>query len=74
MFGRDQTRNPVSPEKGAATFWKVEQKDDKGRVIEPARNMKWTARLGAISYGDPVIANGRTATAAPTRPRIRLAA
>jgi outer membrane protein assembly factor BamB len=58
MLGRDQTRNPVSPEKGAAAFWQVEKRDDQGGVIQPARNIKWTARLGAVSYGDPVIANG----------------
>ena len=37
MFGRNQTRNPVSPEKGAPVEWDVKS----------GRNIKWKAKLGS---------------------------
>lgn len=48
MFGRDRTRNPVSPEKGAPVEWDVKS----------GRNIKWKAKLGSMTFSDPVIANG----------------
>src|SRR5262245_65383611 len=54
MFGRDRTRNAVSPEKGAPADWQVETRDKK----TPARNILWSAKLGSISMGGPVISNG----------------
>ncbi len=48
MLGRDKTRNPVSPEKGAPVEWD----------IKTGRNVKWRAALGWVSMDDPVIADG----------------
>src|SRR5262245_26107154 len=52
MFGRDRTRNAVSPEAGAPTNWQVRTGD------RPARNVKWAAQLGSRSMGGPVVAGG----------------
>src|SRR5208337_3332552 len=58
-FGRDRTRNFVSPEKGAPTDWQVEVKNrDTGAIQKAARNIKWSAELGSRSLGGPVIADG----------------
>lgn len=57
MWGRDQTRNPVSPERGAPADWQVEWKKA-GKVVQEARNIKWSAALGSVSMGGPVVANG----------------
>jgi outer membrane protein assembly factor BamB len=54
MRGRDHTRNPVSPEKNAPTYWQVGNTRNK----QKPRNIRWSARLGTVSWGDPVIANG----------------
>lgn len=48
MLGRDKTRNPVSPEKGAPVEWDV----------TTGRNIKWRAPLGYIAWADPVVAGG----------------
>src|SRR6185503_4679315 len=58
MFGRDQTRNAVSPEKNPPVSWMVEV-DPQGQPL-PGRgqNVKWIARLGDLSFGAPVVANG----------------
>ena len=40
MLGRDQTRNAVSPEKGAPVDWDV----------KTGKNIKWTARLGSMMF------------------------
>jgi outer membrane protein assembly factor BamB len=59
MPGRDRTRNPVSPESGAPADWQVEARDPKtGAVERPARNVKWSAKLGSRSLGGPVVAGG----------------
>jgi outer membrane protein assembly factor BamB len=58
MFGRDSTRNPVSPEKGTPIFWRPERRDDEGQRIQPALNVRWTGALGSLTAGDPVVANG----------------
>ena len=60
MFGRDATRNAVSPEKNAPTDWDVGEFDRKtGRWVKAkARNIKWTAQLGSQTMGDPVVAGG----------------
>lgn len=72
MRGRDRTRNPVSLEKGAPVDWQVA-----GRVAKPGqnpRNIRWSARLGDCSWGDPVIANGLvwvgTSNSHPRDPKI----
>lgn len=54
MFGRSATRNPVSPEKHPPLWWRVADED--GR--QPPRNIKWQAKLGMHTKGDPVVAGG----------------
>lgn len=51
MFGRDTTRNAVSPEKNPPTDWSAER----GRR---ERNIAWKARLGNFCFGAPVISDG----------------
>jgi outer membrane protein assembly factor BamB len=59
IFGRDRTRNAVSPEAGAPTDWQVEVRDPKsGAVVKPAWNVKWSAQLGTRNLGGPIIADG----------------
>src|SRR5258708_6615570 len=58
MWGRDATRNMVSPERNAPADWQVEVRDKMGLVTKAARNVKWSARLGNCSLGTPVVANG----------------
>src|SRR4051812_48456135 len=57
MLGRDGTRNPVSLEKPAPLHWQVEEWEN-GKVIRPASNVLWEAKLGSISCGAPVISGG----------------
>ena len=59
MWGRDQTRNMVSPEKHPPADWQIEVKDENtGAVTQAARNIKWSVPLGSQSKGTPVVANG----------------
>lgn len=48
MLGRTATHNPFVPEGEAPNDWDV----------ETARNVKWSAKLGSMTCGDPVVANG----------------
>jgi hypothetical protein len=48
MFGRDYTRNAVSPEKNPP----VE------RDLKSGKNIKWKARLGSMSLATPMVVNG----------------
>jgi hypothetical protein len=48
MFGRDQTRNAVSPEKNPPVSWD----------IKTGRNIKLKARIGSYTFATPVVANG----------------
>jgi outer membrane protein assembly factor BamB len=57
MWGRDPSRNLVSPEKNAPTDWQVPTNDDMG-VVRPARHIKWSAELGSMCTSAPVVANG----------------
>jgi outer membrane protein assembly factor BamB len=65
MFGRDETRNAVSPEKNAPTEWHLKgwpkRLDQNNKVLESfddSKNIKWSAQLGSKTLGDPVIADG----------------
>jgi outer membrane protein assembly factor BamB len=57
MFGRDRTRNAVSPEKGAPTFWHIEKRKN-DLVVQPRWNIGWEARLGSNNYAAPVVSAG----------------
>src|SRR5947209_5291032 len=48
MWGRTPDRNMITPEKGIPTEWDVEK----------GTNIKWVAKLGSLSYGNPIIHNG----------------
>jgi outer membrane protein assembly factor BamB len=48
MFGRDKTRNAVSPEKNPPIEWD----------IKTGKNIKWKAKVGSLAFGTPVVANG----------------
>jgi outer membrane protein assembly factor BamB/precorrin-6B methylase 2 len=56
-FGRDATRNAVSPEKGPPLHWQVEQREN-GLLVQPAWNVLWEAQHGSDNIAPPVIANG----------------
>lgn len=52
MLGGRPDRNMVSAEKGLPAEWSAG-----GKI--PAKNIKWTAALGEVTYGAPVISGGR---------------
>ncbi len=49
MWGGGPTRNAVAIARGIPHDWDVETK----------RNIRWTAPLGSVTYGGPVVAGGR---------------
>jgi outer membrane protein assembly factor BamB/precorrin-6B methylase 2 len=57
MFGRDATRNAVSPEKNTPVRWQVEKRD-LDVLLRPAVNIKWKAELGTGNFASPVVAGG----------------
>jgi hypothetical protein len=57
MFGRDGSRNAVSSERGAPTWWSVEERDDGGAILGSG-GIRWSAKLGTMTHGDPVVSNG----------------
>ncbi len=58
MFGRDQSRNAVSSEKGAPLRWQIERRDEQGFLVRPSWNVKWEADLGSQAFASPVVAGG----------------
>jgi hypothetical protein len=56
MAGRSASRNPVSVEKKAPLWWHAPDWEDVGTL--PSRNIKWQAKLGSHTKGDPIVANG----------------
>src|SRR5262245_60512913 len=58
MLGRTSSRNAVSPEKDAPFFWQCATRDANGQLLQPAKNIKWTAQLGSFTVGDPVVSDG----------------
>ncbi|MDZ4848535.1 MAG: PQQ-binding-like beta-propeller repeat protein [Pirellulaceae bacterium] len=59
MYGRDTTHNAVSPERNPPTDWDVGKFDSKTGNWVGSRNILWSAPLGSISFGDPVVADGQ---------------
>ena len=83
-WGRDGSRNMVAPSvKGRsipATFHPGEMPDGKDEVLMPkgspaAKSLRWVAKLGSQSYGNPTIAGGRvfigTNNASPRDPKYK---
>ena len=57
MRGKDGTRNAVSLEKNAPVEWEIGTL--RGELPEKrSRNIRWSARLGSVTWCDPVIADG----------------
>ena len=61
--GRDDC-NMISTEKGLPESFEPGKKSPQGAGIDMSttRNVKWVARLGTQTYGNPTIANGRIST------------
>lgn len=61
MWGHDPSRNMVSPDKGLPTHIDAGKAKDDG-TIDPAtvsKNVRWIAKLGTQSYGNPTAADGK---------------
>ena len=61
MWGHDPSRNMVTSEKGLPTVIDAGKAKDDG-TIDPAtvsKNVKWIAKLGTQSYGNPTVAQGK---------------
>jgi hypothetical protein len=56
QWGRDATRNAVSPEKGAPIDFQLPYDD--GKLVKPARGVAWKADLGSRTLGTPTVADG----------------
>src|SRR6476660_201914 len=73
--GNDPGRNMYSPEKGLpAEFNPGKFKPNSEEVdLSTTKNVKWVAKLGSQTYGNPVVANGKlyvgTNNATPRDPR-----
>jgi len=69
MYGRDGSRNAVSPEKNPPTDFQAEIHDDAGKITAQARNVKWHADLGglAFSFGSAVVSAAWCGSAPITR-------
>jgi outer membrane protein assembly factor BamB len=53
-------RNNVATAKNVPADWDVGEFDDDDKwVAGSGKNIKWAARLGSQSYGNPVVANGK---------------
>lgn len=61
MWGRSPARNNISDGKGIPTFWDVGKHDRSSDtwVAGSSKNIKWRARLGSQTYGNPVVSGGR---------------
>lgn len=66
QFGRDQTRNAVSPEKNPSTWWQFVYADEYNNKVDlnASKNIRWAAPLGfktghwSNACGDPVVVDG----------------
>jgi outer membrane protein assembly factor BamB len=60
-WGHDGSRNMVSQEKGLPTAFDAGKARDDG-TIDPAtvsKNVKWVAKVGTQTYGNPTVAGGK---------------
>ncbi|MDB5294407.1 MAG: outer rane biosis protein BamB [Phycisphaerales bacterium] len=58
-WGRDATRNMVSPETGLPDAVTVAKTADGEADLKASKGVAWTAKLGSQTYGNPVVAGGR---------------
>jgi len=61
QWGGSTIKNNTPDATNVPTEWEVGEIDDETGEWEPGsgQNIKWAARLGSQSYGNPVIANGK---------------
>ncbi len=61
QWGRGQSRNMVSPDKGLPTEFAAGDFKGNTEEIDPSttKNVRWIAKLGSQSYGNTTVANGR---------------
>jgi len=61
QWGGSPVRNNTPSARDLPTTWNVGSFNDKTGAWqkEKAKNIKWVARLGSQSYGNPVVANGK---------------
>ncbi len=61
QWGRDNSRNMVSDEKGLPTAIDPGKAAGGDGAIDPksTRNVRWVAKLGSAAYGNPTVAGGR---------------
>ena len=61
QWGGTGVRNMVSQEKGLPSTFALAQKTTTpgGVDLSTAQNIKWVARMGSMTYGNPTIAHGR---------------
>jgi len=77
QWGGRATRNMVSEEKGLPESFVPGEKGPAGSGVDMAttRSLKWVAKLGTETYGNPTVAGGRvfvgTNNGAPRDPRLR---
>ena len=60
-WGRDGSRNMVAPDaKNLPRTWEVGERDEDGNTdMSTTKNIKFVAKLGSQSYGNPTVADGR---------------
>src|SRR3954465_10587953 len=59
-WGRDGSRNMVSPEKNLATSGKLPDAPEKDLLTpDPATGVRWVVKLGSQTYGNPTVAGGK---------------
>ena len=77
QWGFDATRNMVSSEKGLPTKFEPGKPLPGSEEIDPktSRGVRWVAKLGSETYGNPVVAGGRvfvgTNNESPRDPKIK---
>lgn len=61
MWGRTVERNMYSPEEGLPSNFEPGDVDEDGDEIDmdTTENVKWVARMGSQTYGNPTVADGR---------------
>ncbi|MBI4564516.1 MAG: PQQ-binding-like beta-propeller repeat protein [Planctomycetes bacterium] len=76
-WGRDNTRNMVSGEKGLPDSFQPGRLKEGTEEIDLAttKNVRWVAKLGSQSYGNPTVAGGRvflgTNNESPRDPKLK---